>query len=258
MYFDYFEALSGEPIRVDGVGHLRSPLVKDLYPLSGIGQEAYHFYLAFLSWDKDAIVKYDKLAGLRGAEKIASTKALSAFDAVTLLKPTRELCGEILSFFMLEDLVWDDGNRKYVAFLTDDDGQHVSGEVNRSNFEEVRNMMLQLNYLNLDKDTKEAHYTSDKAKELWERAQGFLKIEQDDEKEDRPEYRLGNIISKLCSINPAYTYNNVKDLTIFQLYDAFFQASYMRSIALNERIFSNHGGDKFNYSDWLKPITKNI
>ena len=96
-------------------------------------------------------------------------------------------------------------------------------------------------------------------KELWEKAQEYLRKQAEQTSgENKPEYRLSNIISKVCSIHPSYNLLNVYDLTIFQLYDAFFQLSYMRSSDLSERIFSNHGGDKFHFEDWLKPIQNNI
>lgn len=260
MHFRYFDLLSGEPVLVQGVGHLRSPQLKNIYPLSGVGYDGYNLYRAFLSWDKEQVLKYDKLFNFRGVDRVeANAESLSAFDVVTLLPPTRALCIEVMSFFMVENVVWDEDNRKFVAYLTDDDGQHVSGEINRSNFEEVRNMMLQLNYINLEKDVVEPHHTSEEARRLWEKAQGFLRKQAEKESgEDKPEYHLSNIVSKICASHPSYNLLNIGELTIFQLYDTFFQFGYMRSIQLSERIFSNHGGDKFNFNDWLKPISKNI
>ena len=67
---------------------------------------------------------------------------------------------------------------------------------------------------------------------------------------------LGNIISKLCAANSGYTLLNIYDLTIFQLYDQFFQYGYLRAMDLNERAFSVHGGKEFNFEKWLEPILK--
>ena len=257
MYFDYFELLSGEPIPVEGIGSFRSPFVRELYPQTGIGHDAYSLYVSFLCWNEEEFYKYGELAKLRGIDRLKATKGLTLYDAITLLKPTREMCAEIFSFFMLETLVWDENDRKYVAILTDDDGQHVSGEINRDNFEKVRSMMLQLNYVNLDKDSTVAHPTSKRSEEMWNKVQNFLKEQNSKEVNDpKEEYKIGNIVSKVCSIHPSYNFTNIGNLTVFQLYDAFFQIGYMRSIALSERIFSNHGGDTFNFNDWLKPILK--
>ena len=143
--------------------------------------------------------------------------------------------------------------------MTSGDDLEAVGEINRNNFEEVRRLMLQLNFVGLDKDDTPAAHSTDKAKELWEKTQGFLKNQAESAShEDKPEYHLSNIISKICVMHPSYNLLNVYGLTVFQLYDSFFQLGYMRSNDLSERIFSIHGSDKFNFEDWLKPILKNV
>ena len=257
MRFDYFDMLSGEPIYLRGVGHLRSPLLYELRPSSGIGYRAYNFYLNILSWDKEHLLKYDQLMQYRGASKL-NREILNVFDVATLLSQTRELCRGVLSFFMVEDLVWDETGRRYLA-INPANTHEIVGEINRDNFEEVRKLMLQFNFVGLDKDDVPVSHTTDKSKELWEKTQGFLKEQAATEaKEDKPEYHLSNIISKICAIHPSYNLLNVYGLTVFQLYDSFFQLGYMRSADLSEQIFSTHGGEKFKFEDWLKPILKNV
>ena len=250
--------LTGDTIPVKGVGHLRSPHLSELAPAHGVGYDIYNLYLNFLSWDKEKILQYDKVMGLRGVDRLSAAERLTTYDVITLLPETREFCREVLSFFMSETIEWEDETRKYVAYSTDDDEQHITGEICRENFEDVRSMMLQLNFIGLDQEDEHVTHTSDHSKELWERAQSFLKKQAEaKEKEDKPEYHIGNIVSKLCSVHPSYNFLNVWKLTVFQLYDAFFQCSYMRSSDLNEAIFSNHGGDKFSFESWLKPIIQN-
>lgn len=253
--------LSGEPIFVKGIGHIRSPFLRELRPFSGIGYDIYSLYLNFLSWDKEEIIKYDKLIGLRGVDKVAQEDALLTFDVITIFEPTREFCREVLSFFMPENLKWEESKRAFMVFSNNSGTIELAGEINRNNFDELRKSILQMNFIGLDEtEEREAtKHSSEHAKELWEKAQKFLK-DQNKPKDntDKPEYHIGNIISKLCAAHPSYNYLNVFDLTVFQLYDAFFQFGYMRSSDLSERIFSNHGGDKFNFEDWLKPILKHV
>ena len=64
------------------------------------------------------------------------------------------------------------------------------------------------------------------------------------------------MISKLCAANIGYTLFNIYELTVFQLYDQFFQYGYLRAMNLNEMAYSNHGGEKFDIQAWLKPIIK--
>lgn len=264
MYFDYFDMLSGEPIFLQGVGHIKSPLLRDICPASGIGYRQYNLYINFLSWDKEHLLKYDQIMKYRGASKL-NREQLEVFDIATLLKQTRELYRGVLSFFIVEDIVWDEANRRFAVCINehDEDGtnrQIAVGEINRNNFDSVRKIILQSNFIGLDKDEEPVRHSSEKSKELWEKAQKYLEeqAKSSGDKEDKPEYHISNIVSKLCAAHPSYNLLNIFDLTIFQLYDSFFQFGYLRSSDLNERIFSNHGGDKFKFEDWLKPIINNV
>lgn len=257
MTLDYFDMLSGDPIFVEGVGHVRSPKLREICP-SGIGYRLYHTLLSFLSWNKEQLLEYDKMRQVRGVGKLENPK-LEFFDAATLIEATRAFCYEALSFFVVEKLHWDDTGRRFVTIDTVDGETTVIGEISRKNFEDVKQVILQLNFIGLDKETAPVKHSSETSKALWDRVQKHLK-EQSEKRasESKPEYRISNIISKLCAVHPSYNLLNVFDLTVFQMYDAFFQVGYMRSADLSERVFSNHGGDKFKFEDWLKPILQHI
>ena len=257
MRFDYFDMLSGSPIYLQNVGHLRSPTLAELQPTSGIGYRTYNLYLNFLTWNKEQLLKYDRLMQYTKNISKLNKEIFNAFDVATLLTPTRETYRGVLSLFLVEDLIWDEEKHRYLSVSAEDPNE-VIGEINRDNFDEVRDLMLQFNFIGLDKSDAPIAHSNDKAKELWERAQIFLKKQsQNEAKANKPEYHLSNIISKTCAIHPSYNLLNIFNLTVFQLYDSFFQLGYLRSVDLNERIFSNHGGEKFNFEDWLSPIIKN-
>ena len=258
MIFEYFDMLSGDPIPVEGIGTMRSPKLRDLCPSSGVGYKVYNLYLNFLSWDKEQLLKYDDIMHFRGSNKLHHN-ALNMFDVVTLLKQTRELCRAALSFFILEKMVWDETQRRFIVFNESDGVTKIIGEINRDNFEEVRQMMLQMNYIGLDKSKNPATFSDEQSKKYWDRVQKHLKEQAEKRvQKDKPEYHLSNIISKLCASHPSYNILNIYELTVFQLYDAFFQFGYIRSSNLNERIFTNHGGKQFKFEDWLKPILNEI
>lgn len=258
MRFDYFDMLSGEPIYLQGVGHLRSPTLKELKPTSGISYRVYNLYLNFLSWDKERLLKYDQLMQFRGANKI-NKDVFNVFDVATLLEQTRELYRGVLSFFIVEDLIWDEKNGQRYISVNPKNQQEIIGEINRSNFEEVRQLMLQFNFIGLDKEDTPVAHSTNKSEELWKKTQEFLKKQAEaSPKDDKTEYHLSNIISKICAIHSSYNLLNIYNLTIFQLYDTFFQLSYMRRTDLSEKIFSNHGGDEFHFENWLKPTIKNV
>lgn len=257
MVFDYFDMLSGRPLALGGVGHIRSPYLHELVlGDDGMPRKAmYNAYLGVLSWDREAVLKYMKDKQFRGVDKMERS-TLSVFDIATLWPRTRELFNEALSFFIVERVAWDEDGRYFT--VTNDD-EFIVGTVSRENFDEVRRAILQMNYIGLDKEASPIKHSSGASKELWEKAQKHLKdLAKNDAGKDKPEYHLSNIVSKVCAAHHSYNLFNIYNLTIFQLYDTFFQIGYLRSSNLSERIFSNHGGEKFKFENWLKPIFKNM
>lgn len=254
MTFDYFEALSGEPLLISGVGYIRSPKVKDLFPKSGIGHLAYDLYISFLLWDKKGMLEYAKLSGYKKTDKFKGNN-IGVYDVVSLVKETTALGCVVLDFFITGNVRWDD---KTMTFVVDNHANGLpNGVINKSNFEAVRAAILQLNFIGLDKivSVNKPKFQDENAKRAWERAQEFLKKQSKPSKSDDGR-DIGNIVSKLSAIHPTYNIFNIRNLTVFQLYDAYFQASYMRGVNLSEMIFSNHGGEKFKFDDWERPVVQ--
>lgn len=260
MVFSYFDMLSGAPILINNVGHLRSPTLFELSPTYGVGYSRYSLYLNHLSWSKEQLLKYGKFMKFHGIDRLTKMGNLTVFDIATLIKPMRDFFQEIFSFFMLEDCAWNEDHRCYLVYASseDGDGQVITGTINKENFEDVRKCILQLNFIGLDSSETNITHSSERSAELWARAQQHLQEQaQKTQNEKKPEYDIGNIVSKVCAAHSSYNLLNVYKLTVFQLYDAFFQLGYIRGYDLSERIFSTHGGDKFNFEDWLKPILQN-
>lgn len=252
MKFSYEDLISGDSIPVEGVGHIRSPLLRELKPTQGIGMWTYNLYLNILVWEKEDLIKFMKVSTGKKLKALVGNDKLNAFDAVTILEPSRQLLREAMAFFIDEDLEWDDKTR---SFTTKSKNTHDKiGCINRNNFDDVRDMMLQTNYINLGRDAKPTKFSSKKAQSLWEQAQQHLKKEATKSTQDK-RMQLGNIISKLSCVSVGYTLLNIYDLTVFQLYDQFFQYGYLRAMDLSEMAYSNHGGKDFDVQAWLKPIT---
>lgn len=251
MKFSYADLISGDSIPVNGVGHIKSPKLWQLMPTRGIGTWVYNFYLNVLSWDKGDVFKFIKGIGIP-VQMLEEREELTTFDVMILTNNLKELLREAMAFFMDEILEWDETTYKFIAYSQDEKKEAI-GYIDRDNFEDVRDMMLQVNYIGIGDQAKPTKFSSEKAKELWELAQQHLQ-ETKNPKDKRME--LGNIISKLCAVNCGYTLLNIYDLTVFQLYDQFFQYGYMRAMDLNERAFSIHGGKNFSFETWLEPILK--
>ena len=255
MKLEYADLLSGDSILISGVGHIRSPKLKELKPTSGVGFFQYSLYLNLFAWDKEQFLKYAKLTMLRGLKAFEGQDQLECFDVITLIPATRELLRTAISFFMDETIAWKDSIRGYEVLA--DDGTCV-GKINRDNFKEFSSAILQLNYIKLDKDkAPEGVAASKRTQELWDKAQQHLEKQSKQNKQENSAYSIGNIISKLCATHTTYNLLNVYELTVFQLYDQFFQMSYLRTMDINDRIFTIHGGDSYKQDEWVQPINKN-
>ena len=205
-----------------------------------------------MSWDKEDLVDALKIKKESTLKKITETEDITIFDVFTIIPEMTETLRKAMSFFMTEKIEWSAKDKCFYTFEDD----KVVGQVNRDNYGELQEVILQLNYINLSKRTRPiTNHTTEKSKELWEKAQQYLKQEGKKQVEDK-KMNLGNVISKLCIAGAGYNLLNIYDLTIFQLYDQFFQYGYMRAMNLNDMVFSNHGGKKFDLQAWLKPISK--
>lgn len=250
MKLSYEDLISGDDILLDGVGHLRPTRLKELQPTRGIGIWNYNMYVNILAWQKEDFLKTIK-ATMDKKGDILDNDKLNVFDVMTLISMSRDLLQRALDFFIREEVLWDDKSRVFIT----KNGEDVIGKISRDNFDEVRDAMLKLNYIGLGKEAKPVGYSSKAAERAWLRAQQYLKQESLKKSEDKT-MSLGNIISKLCAASPSYNLLNVYELTIFQLYDQFFQCGYLRAMNLNEMAFSNHGGKDFDIQAWIKPIIK--
>ena len=202
MKFSYEDLLSGDVIFASGIGHFRSPKLKELNPTEGIGIALYNTYLAVLSWDKEDFLKY--IPNGQAALFDKSDK-LNMFDMTAVLKADfRELLRCVLGFFITESIAWDEAQKCFLTFNCENE---PVGRIDRENFDDVRDMALQMNYMNLGKVAEPKH-ASAKAKKYWE-------IEQQQRKEalkrsgGNKHMGIGNLISKLCAAPSGYTFNNI-------------------------------------------------
>ncbi len=199
MKFSYEDLLSGDVIFAEGIGHFRSPKLKELNPTEGIGINLYNVYLAVLSWDKEDFLKYipEGQAALLG-----KSESLNIFDMMVTLKADfREMVRCALAFFIVEKIAWCEEEKCFGTFREGQDGENEGGirvgKIDRENFDAVRDMALQMNYVNLGRLAEPKH-ASAKAKKYWD-------LEQQKRKEALKQSGggkyagIGNLISKLCA-----------------------------------------------------------
>lgn len=251
MKFSYEDLLSGDSIPVEGVGHIRSPRLRELKPTEGIGIFTYNYYLHILISDKSNVIALMQALSGRQLKPLENSN-LSVFDTLTIIPDMRQQLSSSLNFFMDEDVSWEEAKHKFITYTKE--GKQV-GAIDRTNFDDVRCYILQANYIGVDALDKPKKFASPRAQALWEEAQKHLQEEAKKTPKKDKRQALGNIVSKLCAAPTGYTLLNIYDLTIFQLYDQFFQYGYLRAIGISEMAFSNHGGKDFDIQKWLQPLT---
>lgn len=249
MKLSYEDLISGDAIPIVGVGHIKSPRLRELKPAQGVGYTTYNLYINLLAWEKNELLDFARSVSGKKLKALDNEK-ITSFDAAILIDGMRNLLQSAMGFFLIEEIVWDDKTRSYLT--NDKETKKQVGVINRENFDEVRDLMLQLNYINVSHNSKPPAFSSEKARVLWEAAQRHLKESAKKPSDKRME--LGNIISKISCVGVGYTLLNIYDLTVFQLYDQFFQYGYLRAMNISDMAFSNHGGKKFDIQAWLKPI----
>lgn len=252
---DYADLISGDSIPLKGIGHFHSPKLYELQPTKGIGSFKYNLYLSLFAWNKETLLTYMKNMRMGGLKAFQGHDELTYFDIITLISSTRSMIVEAIDFFIDEKIVWDNASKCFAVY---DGNENLVGYINRENYPTVAHVILQLNYINLGEDKTPTKFASDEAQRRWEEAQKYVqKQEKKKGDKDNPDYKLGNIISKVCCVHHSYNLLNIYNLTIFQLYDQFYQVSYLRGVDLNDRIFSNHGGDNYKFENWLTPVNQN-
>lgn len=247
MNISYEDLLSGDYIKLDGVGHFRSPRLKEMSPGGTIDWPVYNTFIYAIKANRDELSAFVP----------DSVQGDSLFSTIVNNDQLRELYRGVLDFFMLETVLYDAESTAFVTVeVTQQEDENVNvsvvGVITEENLDDVRELVLRLNYVSLKETDINMKFSSKAAEEAWLQIQKHQKKATSDKSDST--HTIGNFISKLCAIHPSYNYFNVYELTIFQFYDAFFQSAYMKSFAFSEAIVSNHGSDSFDFNDWMKPV----
>ena len=249
MELAYEDLQSGKNIYIKDTCHIRPPRLKDIFD-EDTGWNQYGVMLFFLKADKEQLMQF-----LGITEDFSG----SVYDLIFTVPQLLELVRQALAFFIYEEIIGDSNSRYFIVYqkVLDDAGEEkytIVGRITEDNYDAVRACILRTQYISLDDLDINVSFSSEKAESSWERIQKYLAEQNKGEKESDSNMSMGNIISKVCAIHPSINYLNVYNLTVFQLYDTFFQMSYMRSIDFTEAIVTNHGSETFEYEKWLEPV----
>lgn len=240
---------------VKGVGHIRCPRIEEIVGLrnkSDGSQDGEALYNLFLD-----ILLRTKAQFLELISKNLEEDQLKELDHIPLLylylmfEDTRKLLMASIEFFIDESVAYDKANMKLITYTdiahSDSNDIVVVGEINVDNFVDVKNLILRRNYIQPPKNPD--------GKRRSKRMMEFdAKIEKGRKqskkfKANQQAMQIGNLVSKVAARSPIGM-NNIYDLTVYQLYDQFFEINGSVQIDAALTRWCVWGKDKFDFSQW--------
>lgn len=233
MKLSYDEIISPFPLKLVGVGNVRSPKLSDIWKIT---ISTYTYYILVISSDEDFISSltengFDLSNGYYNL-------LINDYNLSIMLE-------KILDFFVVEKVKFSKNDKK---FYTYDNSNKVIGEINNSNFDELCDLICQLN--NVDKDKfDESKIKNKKALEIYRKIQNRKKSSKPSR-----DLTISNIVSAVSAKHPSLNFINIWDLTINQLWDTFNRLMNNVVYDITAKSVATWGDkdDKFDISSWYK------
>ena len=253
MKIPQISLLSPNPIIIQGVGTLKSPVLNEIYSSDIRNLSLYSLATHVLFGSKQDIIELGKNMGNNNTyHKLIEPdiEMTSKYNLIINSVDLREALCEALALFFCNKIVFSPENKCFLVVSVTDDKASIVGSINDDNYLFIEDLLKQLLHCESEYSDNELKYSSDKAKELWE------KVSQAEEKEkadvNARDYEIGNIVSKLCVCGIGYTVKNIYDLTVYQLYDQFSAYMQNRISQLSENAYAHNGGEDFDMNSWLR------
>lgn len=254
MKLEYFDLLSGEPLFIEGIGNIKQPA---LYDIKHLGFENYDTQCRYLAVDLQNFLNITNLKEQYDSLSEEDKKIYTLFNLIIATNEFIEIYKQIFSFFIGGEVEFDEELRCFVVWNETQKSvsklknivnrvfklkpktskKNVSGFISNDNFDNIRDCLLQINYLK-SVDEKPEKYKNERARKIAEKlAKG--KAEQDKNKNGE-NLSLAKMISKYCADNKnGINILNVWDMTIYQFYDQFSQHNYIRQSFIQDMVYSN-------------------
>lgn len=258
MKLEYFTLLSPDPVRIQNIGSIISPTLRQICQK---GISAYHYYLSILLMDTN---QFFGLAGHGSRfEQLPETarQELNLFDLFLWDSELTDILRNSLDFFLEERVdYYKEKNCFMVVGATGhadekEPQEHIAGFITKDNYPYVCDLICQRNNIKSKPTEDMSKVKSQKALEILKKLQKGRNHQQNGSKTDK-NMELGNIISAVANKHPSLNMVNIWDLTVYQLWDTFTRLS-------SNSIYDIHSmsvaawGDKDNHFDaaaWYKSL----
>ena len=248
MKLDYLDLLSPEPVRIENVGGILSPKLRDV---ASIGYDAYHFYLELLLMDLEKYFSMTGHAKDYGRLSDEEKSNLDMFDFWTANGQSASLLEKVLNFFIEEEVVYSEQNR---CFLIQNENGDV-GAITRDSYPQVRDVICQRVCIRPGQEDDFSRIKNKKALEIAKKLQKGRSQKKKQEKADK-NMDLGNIISAVANRSPSLNILNIWDLTVYQLWDCFSRISNNNIYDIQASAVAAWGNkdNHFDAAAWFKGI----
>ncbi len=253
MKLEYIELLSPEPIKLQGIGYVRSPTLRSI---ADITPANYRFYLSLLLMTPEAFYERQGMAGSYEKLTPEEKSEIHIYDLIIndpSLIPFYEMA---LSFFFTESVVFDDNEK---VFLTchpkagEEEAPLPAGVIHKAVWNDLCDIISQLNFIEHTEE-EYSNVKSKKALKILEKLKAGRKKKKTDSYD--PDTDLGNIISAVAAKSSSLNMINIWDITIYQLWDTFHRLK-VQAIYDIEKTSVSVWGDKekqFDQNVWYKNI----
>lgn len=253
MKLELRELVSNNPVYIKGIGSVFSPLLDDI---TRITYKVYDLYIGYLNMTPE---KYCKEVDTRLSDWYSNLKEddlfyLNMFDLILSNSELIKIYTSIFNFFIKENVMFSGKTKTFVVYEDTQDGQCVIGEINKQNYTELCDVILQLNHVSSENSFDLSKVKNKKGLERFKRIQELKNKNKKEKKESNPDLELGNIISHICIKHKSINYTNVYNMTIYQLWDTFMGLQEDNIYESNKMSVSIWGDkeNKFDFNSWFK------
>lgn len=253
MKLDYFDLLSPEPIYFRHIGGIKSPTLREI---SKISYNTYQMYLSVLLMDSKAY--YDMAHRSEEYEAFSDEQKLSLniFELITQDIETCSVVENMLNFFMEFTVRYSE---QYHAFLlynpAADSGkkENPSGIIQKDIWPQLCDIILQRNYIR----RRTEDLSAVKSKKALSILQKLQKGRENKKTKTDKNMEIANIISAVANRSNSLNIINIWDITVYQLWDAFYRICNNNMLAIQSMSVAAWG-DKDHHFDagaWFRNLT---
>lgn len=258
MKIDYAALISPFPLHLQEVGNIRCPTLRDIWN-PDVTYNGYNLYLSLLSMDLQTYctkinpMLSEWFTALPDDEK----SKMNVFDIISSNKEVREQYKQLLEFFFVENIHWDNEAHVYFTYMNkDENGQIIPfGMIHKGIWNEICDVILQRCGVNrnITDEIDESKVKSKRALEILKKIKDGKKKMAENNKYDK-NTELPNLISKVAVKAKSINFINIWDLTVFQLYEQFKQECSNVFFDISTMSIAAWGNEKkaFKGNEWYK------